>query len=155
MLGTGGAVTWSFEGCRSPCVIYAIRPCQVHLIPSSGRYVVYFVSRLAATGALVVGAAESSSGSPLGPFVDRGSPLVVAPAGACYGVIDPTFYWDAAAQAPYVLYKHDGNSCGQPTGIYAAALSPDGLNVTGQSTLLITDDSAWENGVTEVRCCAG
>lgn len=125
---------------------------EVHFIPSSGKHVVYFVSRLAATGALVVGAAESTSSSPLGPFVDRGSPLILAPPGACYGVIDPTFYWDAAAGVPYVIYKHDGNSCSQPTNVYAARLTPDGLSLSGGApTLLITDDSEWEHGITEVR----
>jgi hypothetical protein len=122
------------------------------VFPAPCRFVVYFVSKLAADSTLVVGAAASVTSSPLGPYTDRGAPLVLPPAGACFGVIDPTFYHDAAASQSYVIFKHDGNSCDKPTGIYAAALSSDGLNVTGLPQLLITDDTAWEHGITEVGC---
>lgn len=116
---------------------------EVHEV-SPGSFVVYFVSKVG--GVLAVGAASASS--PTGPFTDRGAPLVRAPAGACFGVIDPTF-WRAPSGERFVVYKHDGNSCGQHTDIFAAPLSADGLNVTGHPTLLITNDAPWEGGCTE------
>lgn len=120
---------------------------EVHAVGTG--HVAYFATRLAATGALCVGAAASATG-PLGPFTDRGSPLVLAPPGSCFGVIDPTFYHDDATGANWVVYKHDGNSCGRPTDVLAAPLSADGLTVTGAATLLLTNDPAsWEGGVTE------
>ena len=118
---------------------------EVHEV-SPGAFVVYFVSKI--DGVLAVGAASASS--PAGPFTDRGAPLVRAPAGACFGVIDPTYWLDPASGQRYVVFKDDGNSCGQHTNIYAAPLSADGLNVTGAATLLMTNDAAsWEGGCTE------
>jgi xylan 1,4-beta-xylosidase len=120
---------------------------EVHLIPSTGRYVAYFVSRLLATGELCIGAAEGAS--PDGPFADRGAPLLRSPAGSCFGVIDPTLYWDEASSTSYVVFKEDGNSCGKPTNIYAASLDKEGTTVTGTWQYLITNDAPWEKGVTE------
>ena len=131
--------TWADSGtCWAP---------EIHTVGST--HVVYFTSRLKATGALCVGAAVSTNG-PLGPFVDRGTPLVLAPPGSCFGVIDATYFHDDAGQ-DWIIYKHDGNSCGKPTNIYAAKLSSDGLNVTDPSpTFLLTNNpSSWEGGITE------
>ena len=117
---------------------------EVHAV-SPGAFVAYFVSRI--DGVLAVGAASSSSLA--GPFTDRGAPLVQAPAGSCFGVIDPTFFIEASTGVRWLVYKEDGNSCSKPTHILAAPLSTDGLNITGAPRQLLTDDARWEGGVTE------
>ena len=123
---------------------------ELHFVPSAnggaGGYVAYFVSRLGSTNALCVGAAASLTGSPAGPYADSGSPLVLSPPGSCFGVIDPTFWFDPATGTPYVIYKEDGNSCGKPTNIYAQALMPSGtaIDASRARTLLIGISQPWE-----------
>ena len=63
------------------------------------------------------------------------------------GAIDPTI--TANNGTTYLVWKVDGNAVGQPTPIFAAALSEDGLQVVGKPILLITDDQPWENGLVE------
>jgi hypothetical protein len=123
---------------------------ELHLVPSAnggaGGYVAFFVSRLGLTNALCVGAAASLTASPAGPYEDSGSPLVLSPPGSCFGVIDPTFWYDAATSTPFVIYKEDGNSCGKPTNIYAQALMPSGtaIDASRARTLLIGISQPWE-----------
>jgi beta-xylosidase len=64
------------------------------------------------------------------------------------GLIDPSEY-----QAPdgthYLLWKEDGNAVGRPTPIHIQKLAPSGTSLAGASTILITNDRAWEGAVVE------
>ena len=122
---------------------------EIHRL-ASGEYLAVFVSKDAG-GALVVGAARSAGGA-LGPYAATAAPLVTAPAGACYGVIDPTVVVASDAAAPPTLvFKTDGNSCGQRTEIVAVQLTPDGLNVSAGAPWrsLLTNDAPWEGPLVE------
>jgi len=126
---------------------------EIHFIAAKKTYVVYYAARLSSgTGELCVGVAESLSSSPLGPYKDSGKPLILSPPGSCFGVIDPTYHFDVASTKSYVIYKHDGNSCGQPTSQYAQLLADDGMSLdTSQKPIfLITNDPrTWENNLVE------
>ncbi len=53
----------------------------------------------------------------------------------------------AAHPPPSLPVQFDGNSCGQPTKIFAAPLDSNGTTMNGTPVLLITnDDSSWEGG---------
>ena len=123
---------------------------EIHRL-ASGEYLAVFVSKDAA-GALVVGAARSTGGA-LGPYAATAAPLVTAPPGACYGVIDPTVVVSSsdAAAPPTLVFKTDGNSCGQRTDIVAVQLTPDGLNVSAGAPwrTLLTNSEPWEGPLVE------
>ena len=105
----------------------------------------YFAAR-DLTGLLCVGAARSVSGSPIGPFQDRGAPLV---RNTTIGSIDPSFYIDRTV--PYVLWKSDGNAIGKPCVIYAQPVTSNGLDFLPNSLPkpLLSSGLAWEYGVLE------
>ena len=55
--------------------------------------------------------------------------------------------WAAHSPPPSLPVQFDGNSCGQPTKIFAAPLDSNGTTMNGTPVLLITnDDSSWEGG---------
>src|SRR3954468_7510051 len=74
---------------------------------------------------------------------DRG-PVVCSRLGA----IDPLPVYDEAGR-PYLVWKEDGNSRGQPTPIMAAPLTPGGLRLAGPRRELFRNDQPWEDRVVE------
>lgn len=128
---TGHAPSWATSNFWAP---------EIHRVGSG--WVAYFSARHS-DGTLSVGAA--SAPSPLGPFADRGAPLVHENG---MGTIDAHEFADAAG-APYLVWKDDGNAVGQPTPIWAQPLAADGLSLKGTRTQLITNDQAWEGALVE------
>lgn len=114
-----------------------------------GTYVLYYVSRvragLGADNRQCIGRATSSQ--PDGPFVDE-SPLPVVCQSLLGGSIDPHVFVDGSG-VPWLTFKNDGNCCGLPSAIWSMQLSPDGLNVVGNPSLLYGTDLAWEGSVVE------
>lgn len=110
------------------------------LVEDRGRFFVYYVGR-ARGGPLSI--AVATAPSPAGPWTDHG-PILAEPLGS----IDPSFARDEHGE-PFLIWKTDGNSKGQPTPIRAQPLSPDLLHLTGQPTELIRDDQPWEGGIVE------
>ena len=104
------------------------------------RCLVWYVGRQRG-GPLTI--AVATAPSPGGPYTDHG-PLIADPDGS----IDPCFARDEHG-APYLIWKEDGNSVGKPTPIWAQPLTDDLLRLTGERTLLITNDQPWEEGVVE------
>lgn len=107
------------------------------------RTLAYFTS-VDANDVLCVGVAHADA--PLGPYAQTEGPLVQHP----LGVIDATLHVDHGT--PYLIYKIDGNSKGQPTPILARQLAPDGLHFVDGSAevqLLVNDGNTWEGGVIE------
>jgi beta-xylosidase len=113
---------------------------EIHKVGS--HYVAYFSARNAA-GKLSIGAASATSA--LGPFTDRGSPIV---SDSAMGLIDASEI-NASNGKSYLLWKEDGNAVGKPTPIHAQPLAADGLSLTGASSTLITNDQSWEGAVVE------
>ena len=89
---------------------------------------------------------RATSTSPTGPFVDDSSSPFVCPASQG-GAIDPSVYVDNGT--PWLLWKSDGDCCGQPTVIYSQRLSPDGLATAGPAVPLIGATQSWEGGLVE------
>jgi beta-xylosidase len=94
---------------------------------------------------LCVGAASATE--VLGPWTDRGSPLVCDPV----GVIDAHQFTDDDGRR-YLFWKVDGNSRGAPTPILGRELQKNGLDfLPGSSAVevLVNDPTTWEGGVVE------
>ena len=111
------------------------------LYAGDGQVFVYYVARNQ-QGVLCVAAA--SARRPEGPYTDHG-PLICQPDGS----IDPSVARDES-ERPFLIWKEDGNSKGQPTPIWAQPLTSDLLHLTGTMTRLIANEPAgWEGGVVE------
>ncbi|HEY8141178.1 MAG TPA: family 43 glycosylhydrolase [Kofleriaceae bacterium] len=130
----GGSAAWSANGGRNWAP-------EIHRV--GDRYVAYFT---AVNGADVLSIGAAWADSPLGPYTDRGGPLVEDP----QGVIDATYFRDPDDGAHYLLYKIDGNAHGQPTPILIRKLAADGLSFAGAPVEILRNDSgSWEGGVVE------
>ncbi|MGO9343939.1 MAG: family 43 glycosylhydrolase [Acidimicrobiales bacterium] len=109
---------------------------------ASGQYVMFYTATDAATGAQCIGEAES--GSPAGPFLDQNTaPVICDPAAG--GDIDPEIFADPSTHRNYLIWKVNGNVIGRSSSLWAVALSPD-FQITGESSILLTDDQAWQAG---------
>jgi len=108
-------------------------------------YVMYFVAKSRKSGRQCIGAAQAQN--PAGPYASAaGQPLICqAEAG---GSIDPASFTDQDGQR-YLLWKNDGNCCGQATWIYIQKLGEDGLSMVGEPVKLITTSLAWEGDLIE------
>lgn len=132
-----GRAPWSANGGRNWAP-------ELHAI--GDRMVAYYT---AVNGADVLSIGAASADGPLGPYVDRGGPLVEHPS----GVIDAHLARDTDGRL-FLFYKIDGNAQGQPTPIYARELAADGLSFAPGSSeveVLRNDPSTWEGGVVEAH----
>lgn len=108
-------------------------------------FVMYFVSRDTASDKQCIGVATSDT--PQGPFTPAGDkPFICQPDQG--GSIDPASFADDDGTR-YVLWKNDGNCCGQTTYLYIQKVSADGLALEGEPTPLIKNDQAWEGNLIE------
>ncbi len=85
--------------------------------------------------------------SPAGPFADRWRAPLVCQSGE-HGSIDPSPFRDDDGTL-HLLWKNDGNCCGEDTWLYAQRLSPDGTSLTGRRVRLVKEDRGWEASVVE------
>jgi arabinan endo-1,5-alpha-L-arabinosidase len=116
---------------------------EIHALDAH-RFVAYYTAS-DARGKLAIGVATASD--PLGPWTDRGAPLVQHD----IGVIDATFFLDDDGRR-YLYYKIDGNQLGAPTPILVRELAEDGLSFlpgSSEQQVLVNDPSTWEGGVVE------
>jgi len=131
-----GKAPWAGDGNRNWAP-------EIHQLgPAS--FVAYYTASDSA-GHLAIGVAHATD--PLGPWTDKGTPLVQN----ATGVIDATFFADDDGKQ-YLYWKLDGNSKGQPTPIYAELLTADGLSFAPGATaheVMRNDPSTWEGGVVE------
>jgi beta-xylosidase len=109
-------------------------------------FVLYYTLRDAASGRQCISVAVGER--PEGPFRDsRDRPLVCQ--ARLGGSIDPHRFVDLDGTA-YLLWKNDGNCCGQPTELWAQRLDGDGLKLTGTpASLGVRNDAAWEGDLVE------
>ncbi len=102
-------------------------------------FVVYYTAPHAASGKQCVGRAVSSS--PTGPFIDNTSaPLKCQTSEG--GTIDADTYRDGGTT--WLLFKNDGNCCGQPVHLWAQKLTSDGLSLIGSASKILSFSQAWE-----------
>jgi GH43 family beta-xylosidase len=130
-----GKPTWAANGFRNWAP-------ELHRV--GDQFIAYYTT-VDAANVLCIGA--STADDVLGPYVESAGPLVQHP----QGVIDATYVEDEAG-TPYLVYKIDGNSVGQPTPMFARQLAPDGLSFAPgsmQVQLLVNQSSTWEGGVVE------
>jgi len=127
--------SWTSKGNVWAPVVYA---------PEGGGYVMYYATRDTSSGRQCISLATSDS--PAGPFTDNSSSAFVCPLDLG-GAIDPAVVVDNGN--PHLIYKSDGNCCGQPTSIWSVPLASDGLSTTGDPVKLISNDRDWEGGVVE------
>jgi beta-xylosidase len=111
----------------------------------NGRYLLYYTASDRRKNTQCIGVAEAAD--PLGPFVDtRPAPIVCQT--DLGGSIDASPFRDTDGKL-YLNFKNDGNRIGQHTSIWAQAMAPDGLSVTGKAVELIHDDKDWEQRLVE------
>lgn len=131
----GGKAPWSANGGRNWAP-------EIHQVGT--KFVAYFTA-VNSANVLSIGAASADSIE--GPYTDRGGPL----SQHAQGVIDPSFFRDTDG-TPYLTYKIDGNSVGQPTPIYIRKLTADGLSfAAGPVEILRNSPTTWEGGVVEAQ----
>ncbi|WP_375766555.1 family 43 glycosylhydrolase [Archangium gephyra] len=112
------------------------------LLEDKGQFFVYYTARKKG-GPLCVSVATAAQ--PQGPYTDHG-PLVCDPDGSIDGVLIRD-----ENDVPYLVWKQDGNSRGQPTPIWAQRLTEDRTRFAEGSTRqqLIVNDAPWEGSVVE------
>jgi len=113
--------------------------------PVGTGYVLWYSTRHSASGRQCISVARSDH--PSGPFIDDSTePFICDFVGG--GSIDPSPIIDYDGSL-WLLWKSDGNCCGQPTVIYSQRLTPDGMAVAGDPAELIRNDLWWERDVVE------
>jgi arabinan endo-1,5-alpha-L-arabinosidase len=108
-----------------------------HPVRWDGRYLLYFSARTLDPGTMAIGVATSDT--PTGPFVDKGEPLVV---GRGFVAIDP-FATELPDGRRILVWGSDG------APIRAQELSPDGLELVGEPTVLLRPSGAEYEGLVE------
>jgi beta-xylosidase len=110
-----------------------------------GKYVLYYAAHDIAANHQCVGHAVAST--PTGPFVDRSSKPFICQA-ALGGDIDPAHFVDSNGHV-YLLWKNDGNCCGETTYLFSQRMSADGLKLLGKPAKLLSEDASWEGNLIE------
>lgn len=87
--------------------------------------------------------------APEGPFVDESDGPLVCQADLG-GSIDGSYFADEDG-SHYLVWKNDGNCCGQPTNFWLQELTADGTAVTGDALQLpgLDNDVHWEGRIIE------
>ncbi|HEX2851468.1 MAG TPA: glycoside hydrolase family 43 protein [Acidimicrobiales bacterium] len=108
-------------------------------------YVLYYTTRDAATHLQCLSVATSLL--PDGPYVDTSSGPFVCQTDRG-GSIDPSPFLDAGGR-PWLTWKSEGTVDGEPTRIWSAPLTDDGLHLAGDPHELLTTSLAWEGPIVE------
>lgn len=109
------------------------------MVAPRGGMLLYYTARKR-NGSLCVAVATAPAAE--GPYTDRG-PLICQRLGS----IDATVVADRGGS--WLVWKEDGNSAGRPTRLWAKALMPDGLALTGRKRLLMSNGEPWDGGIVE------
>jgi beta-xylosidase len=107
-------------------------------------FVMYFTARATEQGVQCIGVARASE--PTGPFTPVGDGPLVCPV-EDGGAIDAASYEEQGRR--YLLWKNDGNCCGEDTWLHLQPLAADGLSLTGPPTRLVKQDQPWEGSLVE------
>ncbi|MBG0717931.1 family 43 glycosylhydrolase [Microbacterium sp. 2C] len=112
--------------------------------PGSG-YVMYVTAQDTASGRQCIGVATAATIDD--DFVPASDEPLVCPVEEG-GAIDASTFDDLDGTR-YLLWKTDGNCCAQDTWIEMAALSADGLSLTGAPIRLLRQTLDWEGALVE------
>jgi arabinan endo-1,5-alpha-L-arabinosidase len=110
-----------------------------------GGYVLYFAAHSVNPDAQCIGVARGTA--PTGPFTPVGDKPLICPADLG-GAIDPASFVDADGTR-YLLWKNDGNCCGEDTWLWLQRTTRDGLRLVGSPAKLIKQGQAWEGNLVE------
>ena len=134
---------WTYDGDALPTVASWSRPGRTWapgVVALGGTYVMYYSTRVAATGQQCISMATATS--PTGPFADdTAGPLVCQ--GALGGSIDPSPLLDSDG-TPYLYWKSNAGSSAQPAHLWAARLSTDGSSLVSAPVDVLDQDQSWE-----------
>ena len=108
-----------------------------------GQFIMWYTVRDTATGTQCISRAVSSS--PSGPFTDTNSAPTICQ--ATLGSIDPDIFTAPNGQS-YLYWKSDGNSVGEPSLLWGAALDAN-LNLAGSATVMLRSDQTWQDTIIE------
>lgn len=111
----------------------------------NGKYVLYYAGHDMDVNHQCVGRAVGTS--PTGPFADHSSHAWVCQAGLG-GDIDPAHFVDSDGKV-YLIWKNDGNCCGETTYLWSQPLSSDGVSLEGKPVKLLGEDASWEGALIE------
>lgn len=109
------------------------------------EWVMYYSARSLELDRMCIGRATSSA--PTGPFVDSWSSPLVCQADLG-GSIDPSTFTDGSGETR-LLWKSDGNCCGQPVSLWSQPLTTDGLSLSGSPTALLDAPGGWDGSLIE------
>jgi beta-xylosidase len=116
------------------------------VLKTSAGYVMYYTGRDVQAGKQCVSIAIANVAT--GPYEDHSKAPFVCQRDLG-GSIDPSPFRDADGTL-WLLWKNDGNCCGEPTRIWAQRLSADGTKLTGDvHDLGERNDKPWERTVVE------
>jgi beta-xylosidase len=115
------------------------------VLASTGKYLLFYTARDRVHDRQCIGQAESPN--PAGPFIDRHSAPFLCQLGLG-GSIDPSVVQDSLGRV-YLLWKNDGNCCGQPVMLWSQQLVPGGAALEGQPTAVLRPDQPWEGPLIE------
>jgi beta-xylosidase len=111
-------------------------------------FVLYFTALVKATSPAMECIGEATASSPAGPFTPAAKPFICQVSQG--GSIDPRVFTDADGTS-WLLWKSDQNIGGStnPTKIWSAPLTPDGLAFTAQPTDILQPDLSWQGSIVE------
>lgn len=110
-----------------------------------GKYVLYYAASDSQATHECIGHAVSSS--PSGPFIDRSAHAFICQSSRG-GDIDPAHFVDTNG-THYLLWKNDGNCCGDVTYLWSQKMAPDGMTLIGKPAQLLTVTQNWEGNLIE------
>ncbi|GAC1382040.1 MAG: hypothetical protein NVSMB4_10480 [Acidimicrobiales bacterium] len=115
------------------------------VLPRNAGYVLYYATRVRATGRQCLSRAVSVL--PQGPYVDTSSGPFICQLDRG-GSIDPSPFVDGDGTA-WLLWKSEGTLDGEPTRLWSARLSADGLSLAGPGIELLHTEQSWEQPIIE------
>ena len=115
------------------------------VIQIEDTFVMYYTARDKEADLQCIGRAISNS--PEGTFVDDSQTPFICQTDLG-GSIDPFPFRDDDGKL-YLLWKNDGNCCGEEVWLWVQELSPDGLTLIGEPIQLLRRDQAWERPLIE------
>jgi beta-xylosidase len=116
------------------------------VMKTSAGYVMYYTARDVQAGKQCLSIAIATEAT--GPYEDDSKKPLVCQTDLG-GSIDSSPFKDQDG-AMWLLWKNDGNCCGEPTRIWAERLSADGTKLTGEvHDLGERNDKPWERNVVE------
>lgn len=148
VLASRDLTTWWEVGDALPQPPTWSRPGQVwapDVWRHGDRHVLYYSTVDTARGVPCISAAQSAA--PAGPYADRSS----APLVCQYdrgGSIDPSPFRDADGRT-YLHWKSEGLAGVEPTRVWVAPLSDDGLALADEPREVLQQDRPWETPILE------